>query len=100
MNISLWLPKTRYSNPVSKLLRPLFEAKKAKTAAAESSKGGVEAGGAAGDIQIQSVIRKSASGETQDTTVIGNAAEQAGQTGQDKKKEPAPRVRRKSPKKS
>lgn len=32
MNISLWLPKTRYSNPVSKLLRPLFEAKKAKMA--------------------------------------------------------------------
>ncbi|MFZ2201809.1 MAG: M23 family metallopeptidase [Microgenomates group bacterium] len=32
MNISLWLPKTRLSNPVSKLLRPFFEAKKAKTA--------------------------------------------------------------------
>ena len=32
MNISLWLPKTRLSTPVSKLLRPLFEAKKAKTA--------------------------------------------------------------------
>ena len=32
MNISLWLPKTRLANPVSKLLRPLFEAKKAKAA--------------------------------------------------------------------
>ena len=32
MNISLWLPKTRLANPVSKLLRPLFEAKKAKMA--------------------------------------------------------------------
>jgi len=32
MNISLWLPKTRLANPVSKLLRPFFEAKKAKAA--------------------------------------------------------------------
>ncbi len=32
MNISSWLPKTRIANPVSKLFRPLFEAKKAKAA--------------------------------------------------------------------
>lgn len=32
IDIKNWLPKTRVSNPVSKLLRPLFEAKKARAA--------------------------------------------------------------------
>ena len=32
IDIKHWLPKTRVSNPVSKLLRPIFEAKKAKMA--------------------------------------------------------------------
>ncbi len=33
IEIKHWLPKTRVSNPVSKLLRPLFEARKARAAA-------------------------------------------------------------------
>lgn len=33
IDIKLGLPKTRVSNPVSKLLRPIFEAKKARAAA-------------------------------------------------------------------
>ncbi len=32
IDIRKWLPKTRVSNPVSKLFRPVFEAKKAKAA--------------------------------------------------------------------
>src|SRR3989338_5522164 len=32
IDIKKWLPKTRVSNPVSKLFRPIFEAKKAKAA--------------------------------------------------------------------
>jgi murein DD-endopeptidase MepM/ murein hydrolase activator NlpD len=32
IDIRKWLPKTRVSNPVSKLFRPIFEAKKAKAA--------------------------------------------------------------------
>ena len=32
IDIKKWLPKTRVSNPVSKLFRPMFEAKKAKAA--------------------------------------------------------------------
>ncbi len=33
IDIKHWLPKTRVSNPVSKLLRPIFEAKRARAAA-------------------------------------------------------------------
>src|SRR3989344_1359674 len=32
IDIKNWLPRTRVSNPISKLLRPFFEARKAKVA--------------------------------------------------------------------
>jgi outer membrane protein assembly factor BamD len=65
------------------------EAKKAveetKTAEAAAAKAaGSQAGG---DIQVQSTIRKSASGETQDTTVIGPVADQTQPSNEEKKKE-------------
>jgi outer membrane protein assembly factor BamD len=65
------------------------EAKKAveetKTAEAAAAKAaGSQAGG---DIQVQSTIRKSASGETQDTTVIGPVPEPTQPSKEEKKKE-------------
>jgi len=65
------------------------EAKKAveetKTAEAAAAKAaGSQAGG---DIQVQSTIRKSASGETQDTTIIGPVPEQKQPSNEEKKKE-------------
>jgi hypothetical protein len=63
--------------------RKAVEEEKAKTAQAATAKPG-EAGG---DIQIQSIIRKSASGETQDTTVLGGAGPDAAGGGQKEKKD-------------
>ena len=77
------------------------EAKKAiaeeQTAEAAAAKTGE--GQTGSDIQIQSVIRKSASGETQDTTTVGPVADQSQQESQDKKKENS-KVRKKNVKKS
>ncbi len=75
-----------------------IEEKNAKTAVAEATKAGSEQGGTGGDIQIQSVIRKSASGETQDTTVVGSAPDPAQQAGTEQKKEKT-RTRKKNVKK-
>jgi outer membrane assembly lipoprotein YfiO len=60
---------------------------KAKTALAEAAKAGGGQGGSGSDIQIQSIIRKSATGETQDTTVLGSASTEVQQGTAEKKKE-------------
>ncbi len=54
---------------------------------AEAATGTPEGGQAGSDIQIQSTIRKSASGATTDTTVVGTSANQSQQNDQDKKKQ-------------
>jgi outer membrane assembly lipoprotein YfiO len=58
---------------------------KAKTAAAEGAGEGGEQTGTGGDIQIQSIIRKSATGETRDTTVLGSTSAQNQQGTEEKK---------------
>jgi outer membrane protein assembly factor BamD len=70
------------------------EEEKAKTAVAEGAKEGGDQTGTGGDIQIQSIIRKSATGETQDTTVLGNGSVPVEQGVQEKKKTSS-RTRRK-----
>jgi outer membrane protein assembly factor BamD len=72
---------------------------KAKTALAEAAKAGGEQGKSGSDIQIQSIIRKSATGETRDTTVLGSASTEAEQGSAEKKKEPTSRTRKKPVKK-
>jgi outer membrane assembly lipoprotein YfiO len=67
---------------------------KAKTAAAEGAGEGGEQTGTGGDIQIQSIIRKSATGETQDTTVLGTASAPV-QKGTEEKKKTSTRTRKK-----
>jgi outer membrane protein assembly factor BamD len=71
---------------------------KAKIAQAEAAKAGGAPAGAGNDIQIQSIIRKSATGETQDTTVLGSASTPAQPGSVEKKKEPT-RTRKKTVKK-
>ena len=62
-----------------------LDAEKAKVAEAEGAKTGVDTAG--DDILIESEIRKSATGETRDTTVLRNNPDTASQEDADKKKE-------------
>jgi outer membrane assembly lipoprotein YfiO len=62
-----------------------IETEKAKEAEAAAKQG--EAEQASGDIQIETIIRKSASGETRDTTILGGSPGAPAQNVTDKKKE-------------
>ncbi len=62
-----------------------LEAEKTKTAQAELAKQ-AEGGQATSGIQIETILRKSASGEVQDTTVIGSEADSSAQDQEQKKK--------------
>ena len=80
--------------------RKTVEEERAKTAQASAAKPG-EGSPAGGDIQIESIIRKSASGETQDTTILGGSSSSSNQ---EKKEEPKEtnksRNKKKNPQKS
>lgn len=65
--------------------RRTLDAEKAKVAEAEGARTGADAAG--DDILIESEIRKSATGETRDTTVLRNNPDTASQEDADKKKE-------------
>ncbi len=69
---------------------------KAKTGEAVAASSGTEGGQTGSDIQIQTTIRKSASGETEDTTVVGSVPDAAAPGAPAKKKETNP-YRKKSP---
>jgi outer membrane assembly lipoprotein YfiO len=74
-----------------------IEAEKIRTAAAEAAKTG-EGGQKGDDILIETVLKKSADGETQASTVLGSSANSASQNGEEAKKVPS-KVRKKNPKK-
>jgi outer membrane assembly lipoprotein YfiO len=65
--------------------KKIVEAEKAKEAEAAEKQTEVEQ--ASGDIQIETIIKKSASGETRDTTILGGSPKATSQNVTDKKKE-------------
>jgi len=79
-----------------KVAKKSVEEEKIKTA--EAAARTPEGGPSGSDIQIQSTIKKSASGETTDTTVVGTSADPPQPSDQDKNK-PANKLRKKKVKK-
>jgi tetratricopeptide (TPR) repeat protein len=65
-----------------------LELEKTKTAEAELEKKG-EGGEAADSIQIETILRKSASGEVQDTTILGSGTGSVSQSDKEKKTDTA-----------
>jgi outer membrane assembly lipoprotein YfiO len=65
--------------------KKIVETEKAKEAEASAKQGVAEQ--ASGDIQIETIIKKSASGETRDTTILGGSSNPPSQGIVDKKKE-------------
>jgi hypothetical protein len=78
---------------VYETVKQVTEAKSAEAAAAAAKTGEGQAG-----TEIQVTIKKSATGETQDTTVVGSAPATPQQSADEKKKEPT-RTRKKNVKK-
>ena len=65
--------------------KKMVETEKAKAAEEATKKGEEEQ--PAGDIQIETIIRKSASGETRDTTILGGSPNAPSQSDTVRKKE-------------
>jgi len=57
------------------------EAERAKSVEVAAAQGGADAKQTADDIQIQTTLRKSASGETQESTILGTSSADASQSG-------------------
>ena len=80
--------------------RKTLDEEKAKTAQASAAKPG-EGSPTGGDIQIESIIKKSASGETQDTTILGGSSSSSDQQKKEEPKETnKSRNKKKNPQKS